>query len=469
MIEYRSGKIIAKLEKTEKTLINDINFCIGDGCSLALVGETGAGKTTIASAIMGIISENIYIDSDSFVLDGKALSLEERRRAMGEKIVYIPQSGHECLNKTRKIKHQFADSNKKMIASHKEILSMVGFNNAEAILEMYPFELSGGMAQRVVIAMAACANPRLVIADEPTNGIDESFAKEFIPLLNSIFPKASKLIITHDINLAKSCDGILHIQKGERAAKEDYLKSVLNDNQYTGTSSISIHNTTNELLLKCEKLSKTFGSKTVLTDASLEIPGNSIVGLLGQSGIGKSSLAKIITGLEMPDHGQVYYNGKALYNHGHFDRKTALAIQMVYQQPYAVLDPSQKIRNGLRELIKYHNISYEENIDCFIDAMAAKLNLSGEILNHLPIQISGGEAQRAAILKCLLLKPKLLILDEATSMLDELTQQEILNFIKNEMKKNEGSILMISHNEKMAEEYCDKIFLLNEGIISEKL
>ena len=217
-------------------------------------------------------------------------------------------------------------------------------------------------------------------------------------------------------------------------------------------------------MLEIKNCCKSFGSQTVLQDVSLNIPAGSIIGVSGASGIGKSTLAKILCGVMPPDAGEVSLDGKLLVSQKEaYDRKRGLAIQMVYQQPYATLDPSQKIGAGLRELISYHRLAEnrQETKTLIVDILA-QMQLPSKILAHLPRQISGGEAQRVALARCLLLSPKLLILDEATSMLDVSTQANLLALVKAQMIPSCGSVLFISHDRALTDFYCDTVYAFDE-------
>lgn len=217
-------------------------------------------------------------------------------------------------------------------------------------------------------------------------------------------------------------------------------------------------------MLEINNCCKSFGSQTVLQNVSLNIPAGSIIGVSGASGIGKSTLAKILCGVMPPDVGAVFLAGKLLVSQKEaYDRKRGLAIQMVYQQPYATLDPSQKIGAGLRELISYHHLAENKKAaETLIADVLAQMQLPLKILAHLPRQISGGEAQRVALARCLLLRPKLLILDEATSMLDVSTQANLLTLVKAQMLPNGGSVLFISHDRALTDFYCDTVYAFDE-------
>ena len=217
-------------------------------------------------------------------------------------------------------------------------------------------------------------------------------------------------------------------------------------------------------MLEIKNCCKSFGSQTVLQNVSLNIPAGSIIGVSGASGIGKSTLAKILCGVTAPDAGAVFLDGKLLVSQKEaYDRKCGLAIQMVYQQPYATLDPAQKIGAGLRELISYHRLTKKrQETEKLIADILAQMQLPSKILAHLPRQISGGEAQRVALARCLLLSPKLLILDEATSMLDVSTQANLLALVKAQMLPNGGSVLFISHDRALTNFYCDTVYEFDE-------
>ena len=217
-------------------------------------------------------------------------------------------------------------------------------------------------------------------------------------------------------------------------------------------------------MLEIKNCCKSFGNQTVLQDVSLTIPGGSIIGIFGASGIGKSTLAKILCGVTAPTAGEIFLDGQLLVSEkSSYDRRRGLAIQMVYQQPYATLDPSQKIGAGLRELISYHHLAENKNAaEAMIADVLVQMQLPSKILAHLPRQISGGEAQRVALARALLLHPKLLILDEATSMLDVSTQANLLALVKAQMLPSGGSVLFISHDRALTDFYCDVVYVFDE-------
>ena len=217
-------------------------------------------------------------------------------------------------------------------------------------------------------------------------------------------------------------------------------------------------------MVEIKNCCKSFGGQTVLQDVNLTVPEGKIIGIFGASGIGKSTLAKILCGVTLPDSGEIFLDGQLLVSgKTAYDRKRGLAIQMVYQQPYATLDPLQKIGAGLRELISYYRLAENRRAaEKLIADILAQMQLPARILAHLPRQISGGEAQRGALARALLLSPKLLILDEATSMLDVSTQANLLTLVKAQMIPSGGAVLFISHDRALTDFYCDTVYAFDE-------
>ena len=233
---YACGTISAKLSRGERVLLQDASFSLSSGQRLAVIGETGSGKTMLALSILGLLPSNVRMQGGCIQMDGTALpSGKQLQTLRGDRLVYIPQNGAEFLLPARTVRAQLYDSLKKLGLPRKafpalaaEKLRLAGFGAPETLLDKYPFQLSGGMAQRVTIALAACSRARLLIADEPTNGLDEAGRAQFFALLDSIFPDAAKLIITHDISVAARCDRVLVLCGGrmlEAGASADVLST----------------------------------------------------------------------------------------------------------------------------------------------------------------------------------------------------------------------------------------------------
>lgn len=214
--QFNSGRISARTKGDNKTLIEGVSFGIRKGETMALIGRTGTGKTMCALEIMDLLPINVFAENSYIMLDGENignLSRKARQSKLGTDIVYIPQNGLEFLNPSRTIGRQIFDSLKRlgvkksdMKRTAMEKLFLAGLDDAESLISKYPFQISGGMAQRVTIALALCSNPKLLIADEPTNGLDENNRSKFVAMLRDQFTDSAKIVITHDPRLEEYCD-----------------------------------------------------------------------------------------------------------------------------------------------------------------------------------------------------------------------------------------------------------------------
>ena len=219
-------------------------------------------------------------------------------------------------------------------------------------------------------------------------------------------------------------------------------------------------------MISMEQIDKAFDGKQVLQNVTLDIPDGQICGIFGKSGIGKSTLAKVLCGICPPDGGRILLDGQCLVSQNTpYDRKLGLSIQMVYQQPYATLDPRQKIGSGFKELIRYHGFAPRGEERALTEDVLVKVGLEPQILAHLPHQISGGEAQRVAIARCLLFRPKLLILDEATSSIDTRTEMKIQEAFQSMMRGRTSFI--VAHRLSTIRE-ADVILVMKDGNIIEQ-
>lgn len=222
ILELNTGTVFAQLAQSTKMLVQDVSVTLTAGESLALIGETGSGKTMTALSIMRLLPLNVRQKGEWIRFCGQQMPKGEKlRKLIGTEIVYIPQNGAESLNPSLTVRRQLMDgmrknripvSQRRRVAE--EILREVGFAEPDDILSKYTFELSGGMAQRVTIALAAIGRPKLILADEPTNGLDKAATEDFFALLKRLFPQAAKLIITHDISVARLCDKATVLCKG---------------------------------------------------------------------------------------------------------------------------------------------------------------------------------------------------------------------------------------------------------------
>lgn len=216
-------------------------------------------------------------------------------------------------------------------------------------------------------------------------------------------------------------------------------------------------------MIRLESISKKFGDNSVLENVNMEIADGKIVGLFGDSGVGKSTLARILTGLVSPDLGRVTVDDEVLVSTSiPYSREIGKRIQLVPQHPYEILDPTQKVGKGIEEIVRFLHLAKGKEVRGYVKGRACEVELDESILGHLPHQISGGEAERVALAKALLFSPHVLILDEATAMLDALTETNVLDLILRKHTERGFSVLMISHNAKLLNSRCDEIYKIKD-------
>ena len=219
-------------------------------------------------------------------------------------------------------------------------------------------------------------------------------------------------------------------------------------------------------MIELREVNKRFEEKEVLKAVSMMIEDGVITGLFGPSGCGKSTIARVVCGLEKPDSGEVMLDDRPLWNNGSYSRDLGLAVQLVWQQPHAALDPMQRVGAGMVELALYHKLAENrKDASRLTDEVFASVGLAADIKKHFPRQISGGEAQRVAIARALMLDPKTLIMDEATSMLDVSTQANVVSLVKDHINKTGMGVLFISHDKDLLDSLADRMYVFENGTV----
>lgn len=342
------------------------------------------------------------------------------------------------------------------------------------IARRYPSELSGGMRQRVAIAAALAAEPRLLIADEPTTALDASTQGEVLDLLRELQTThhMSMLLISHDLGIVEGrADQILVMREGEVVERGD-IREVLRGAQHPYTQQLIDANPSvrdlpqpvpaaRSTLLTAQRLSKSFGERPALTDATIEVAAGEVLGIVGESGSGKSTLARVIAGLEVPDAGTVTLAGRAL-SPGRRSRRPG-EIQIVFQDPYSTLNPSFTIAQTLTEAIK---TSTER--DRTPASLLQLVDLDAQLASRRPSQLSGGQRQRVAIARALAPNPQVLICDESVSALDVSVQAQILDLLARLRDELGLAMLFITHDLGVVARIAHSVVVLRDGQIVER-
>ena len=518
----------------------DVEFTLERGEILGIVGESGSGKSTIANAIINLIDPPGEITSGSIKIDNDELRDNEEliQEIRGKKIGFVFQDPQTSLNPLFKIKDQlietiqthlnldYQDALKKSI----QLLEEVGIDNAEKRIEDYPHQFSGGMRQRVVIALAISCEPDLIIADEPTTALDVSIQHQILELLKDLTKKRNLgvIIITHDMGvIAETTDKVIVMRHGliveQGDTKElltnpksnearslvisvpptnkkiDRFKLISPDGKEITSDSKNLtkdiiktwgaRENTNQKLLELSGVTKIFDDKSLVSNfsfgsknetaakvvkavdnVSFELFEGETLGLVGESGSGKSTIAKIITGLVRPTNGEIFYNNLSLYNSKRKYQidKSRGQVQMIFQDPYSSLNPRFKVRDIISEPIRLFqkNISSSELTKNLYDLIDI-VGMSRQSLDRYPHEFSGGQRQRISIARALATRPRLLICDEPTSALDVSIQAQVLNLLKDIQDELHLAMLFISHDLPVIRQMCNRIVVLKNGIVCE--
>ncbi|PCK07509.1 MAG: ABC transporter ATP-binding protein [Alteromonadaceae bacterium] len=492
--------------------VKNVSFSLEAGKTLGIVGESGSGKSVTCYSLLGLIP-----CPPGKVSQGRALFLGEDMLAMtdrqlrdirGGKISMIFQDPMTSLTPHLRIGDQISESirlhhpglNKKQIKQKAiDALQEVGINDAEQRYNAYPHEYSGGMRQRVMIAMALATEPELLIADEPTTALDVTIQAQIIELLKDIQDQRqlAVIFITHDLAVIKSlADEVVVMQKGEIVERGPSLQ-VFNTPKHPYTQKLiaaipttakpeELKNTINEdeTVLDIKDLRTTYTStsgfffapkiqyKHAVKQVSLSIHKGEILGLVGESGSGKSTLGKSVMQLVNYQQGEITLNGRNLASLGREALRHARRdFQMIFQDPYASLNPRMSVYDTLAEPLLLHGIvskSDSKKLNQHVNALMDDVGLERRFLRKYPHEFSGGQRQRIAIARAIAVRPKLIIADEPVSALDVTIQAQILTLLLELSKKYQLTMLFISHDLAVVRYMCDRVAVMRAGEIVEQ-
>ena len=505
----------------------NVNIDVNRGEILGLVGESGSGKSTVGNAIINLIDEPGKISNGSIVLDGINI-LEDPENIVkyrGKKIGLIFQDPQTSLNPLLTIGEQLIETIQTHLNLNTDdarskatnLLKEVGIKDAEIRFNNYPHQFSGGMRQRVVISLALCCEPELLIADEPTTALDVSIQSQILDLIKRLTKERNLavILITHDMGvIAETTDRVAVMKNGDLVEigptkeiltkpKEIYTRSLISsvpptnkkisrfkiiekENKSQSDTNIKILNRwvkkeiSNKDLVQVKNLSKTFddsfftesskNSVMAVNDVSFNIKEGQSFGLVGESGSGKSTIAKMIVNLFRPSSGEIYFNDVCItkIKSNKEMMKFRKQIQMIFQDPYSSLNGRLKVKDIVSEPIKLHNPSISSiDLDNYINDLLESVELSRQSANRYPHEFSGGQRQRISIARALATQPRLLVCDEPTSALDVSIQAQILNLLKDLQEQLNLTILFISHDLPVVRQMCDRIAVLKNGKLCE--
>lgn len=486
--------------------VKDVSFFIDKKETVCIVGESGSGKSITSLSIMGLLPENGAITNGSIQMAGEELTNKKEddlRKMRGNDFAMIFQEPMTALNPVLTIGFQVSepliihkrlskqDAHKKSI----ELLDKVGIPEPEKKLAMYPHELSGGMRQRIMIAMALAGEPSLLIADEPTTALDVTIQAQILELIDELKIQfdIGVLFVTHDMGVvAEIADRVVVMYHGEivesgtaeeifNAPRHPYTKKLLAavpdvDKPKPEPSK----DTKNEApLLQVDNISKFFPVKSSLfkrkktyvkavNNASFSLYKGETLGLVGESGSGKSTLGRTILGLEEKTSGTLKFNEKDMDQMSKKGLKSSRRdMQMIFQDPFASLDPRQKIGNALEEVFVIHTDFSKEERKAKVLKLLETVGLSEEHYDRYPHEFSGGQRQRIGIARAIALNPSLIVADEAVSALDVSIQAQIIDLLKKLQKEYELTYIFISHDLGVVRQISDRILVMYLGSVVE--
>lgn len=473
-----------------KPLLSGISLSVEPGEFVALVGSSGSGKTLTALSCLQLLPPGLGITGGSIRLGDLDLTRSSEHQlnsVRGGRLGMLFQQPKRMFNPNRTIGQHLKEPlrlhaglrGSKARSMALELLEEVGFADPGKGIRAYPHQLSGGMAQRAMTALALAGQPGMLLADEPTSALDKVLERQILQLLDRERRERGLgiLYITHNIaSVAAYADRVLVMKSGSIVEAGPagelltrpgtaYTRELLAAARLAPDSRRRPPSRERDILV-LDRVGKHFGSRrklghAALQDVSLTLKRGEILGVLGQSGSGKSTLAKAIVGLESASTGSIT---RKLEGTG-LQRPTA--VQLVFQEPHGAFDPRMTLRASLQAPLRSHPALSPAQRDERITAAMKEVELDAALLEKRPGQCSGGQLQRATIARALLLDPQVLICDEATSALDALTQRTILNLLLRLQREHNLSLIVISHDMDVVRYMCDRVAVLLEGRVVE--
>jgi len=513
--------------------VEDVSFDLEPGEILGLVGESGAGKSTIGNGIVQLLSPPGRISSGEIYLNDSKISDFDNQQILkvrGSRVGFIFQDPMTSLNPLFTVENQLVETILTNLdvddtdAAQKiavDLLRQVGIPDPELRIKQYPHQFSGGMRQRVVIAIALAGEPELLIADEPTTALDVSVQDQILALIRKLCHerKVGCLLVTHDMGvIANVTDRVAVMYRGKlvelgttrqilTAPKHDYTKSLISavprssirvDRfplvEYIETTAkglkqidVSTHwlgqstkHSGGENLLEIDNLNLRFITQDAILarnrkylqatrDVNLQIKQGETFGLVGESGSGKSTIARMVAGLQQPESGSIRFDGVELVNNPDREavQRVRLQMQMVFQNPYSSLNGRMRVNDIIAEPIRFHRLTPPDQVEGIVGDLLDHVGLGRKMGRRYPHEFSGGQRQRISIARALACRPRLLICDEPTSALDVSVQAQILNLLKDLQDELGLTMLFISHDLPVIRQMCDRVAIMRYGRILE--
>lgn len=458
VIEIRELSISSK----QGTIVEELSLDLEWGKPITILGETGSGKSLLAQALMGALPKGLFCKGEIKLFGKKMYSQAEIESLWGRELAMLPQEPWLALDPIMPVNKQVSLVNRLVgLADKSQSESM-----AQRALHKFglkddghkvPSQLSGGMAQRVAYLCATAAGGRVLIADEPTKGLDSSRKQQLIRLLQQHSNDGALLTITHDVEVAEALGGDILVMRKGTVLERGPCRSVLNTPKSRYAESlISAHkakppkptdNPNAKALIELVEIEKSRGGNTLFSDLGFTLHQGEVLGIVGDSGAGKSTLADILLGLVKSDKGRVV----------HHQRLGIPSMLKLYQDPPASFCKSITLGQNLNELCNLHNLDLNA-----IPSLMSELGLDAELLGRKADSVSGGELQRFAILRVLLMKPKILVADEPTSRLDPVVANSTIKLLLEQTARIGCALVLISHDLALVEQVSHKVIRVSD-------
>ncbi|GAA3598147.1 ABC transporter ATP-binding protein [Kineosporia mesophila] len=505
LLEIRDLSVVFRTSRGDVEAVRSASLSVAAGATVALVGQSGSGKSTLTSALNRLLAGNGRVTQGSVTFAGTdLLALSERQMSgiRGRQIGLVPQDPMSNLNPLLSVGRQISE----VFTIHRvagrtearrraiELLDMVGIPDAARRYGQYPHELSGGMRQRVLIAIGLACRPRLLIADEPTSALDVTVQKKILDELSSLTASmgTAVIMVTHDLALAaERADHVVVMNRGAivesgpaaevlKSPQDEYTRRLIAAAPSLTTKSLVSGPTEKDSapLVEAAALTRDYptrsgilgraGTFRAVDKVSFRIPRGRTVGIVGESGSGKSTTARMILRLEDASAGDIYFRKDDVTRlSGRKLKSFRRQVQPVFQNPYAALDSRQTIGEAIREPLDVHEVGTPAQRGERVTLLLEQVALDPSYASRYPHELSGGQRQRVAIARALALEPELVVLDEAVSALDVLVQAQILELLVDLQARLGLSYLFISHDLAVVRMICHQIHVMKSGQVVE--
>ncbi len=494
LLTIKGLKIEGRSDETWTPIINGVDLELKKGEVLGLIGESGAGKSTIGLAAMGYTRDGVRISDGSVEFDGVDLvnaSAALKRGLLGKRIAYVAQSAAASFNPAHKLIDQHTEgpvqhgvsSRSNSMEDGVELYRKLRLPNPDEIGFRYPHQVSGGQLQRAMTAMAMSCRPDLIIFDEPTTALDVTTQIEVLASIRQIVEEfdTAAIYITHDLAVvAQMADKIKVLLRGDEveesdtrtmlsAPKEDYTKSLWAVREFKRPEKEAVPDGAVPVV-SVRGVTAAYGTADVLHDVSFDIHAGRTVAVVGESGSGKSTTARCITGLLPPRKGEISFDGQVLpLDYRKRTKDQLRQAQMIYQMADTALNPRKTIGQIIGRPVEFYGglkgTQRRERVNELLDQIELE---PSQYYNRLPSELSGGQKQRVGIARALAAEPKFIICDEVTSALDQLVAEGILRLLADLQDKLGLSYMFITHDLATVKSIADEVVVMKDGIVVEQ-